>query len=1066
MKEVAESYAAATIESNIRTYWAVNKIYQKTRELRCTGIPWLFVDGPPYTTGYIHLGTAWNKILKDSIIRYHSMTGKNVVDRAGYDMHGLPIEVKVEEKFGFKNKSDIEKYGVAKFIEECREFAITHRDLMSVQFKNLGVWMDFDNSYQTVDSGYIEAAWHTLKRCEEEKMLERGRRVVNWCPRCGTAIADAEVEYGDETDPSIFVKFPIVDRENEYFVIWTTTPWTLPANVAVAVNPDFLYARVRAVKDGNTEYLWIAKDLIEQILKYGKYHDYSVLETKSGSELAGVKYTSSLFSKVPLQEQIEHCVVLADYVTMENTGIVHIAPGHGWDDYLIGLRENLPIICPVDRNGNFTDEAGIFAGLYVKDEETNNKIIEILGPALLAKRTITHRYGHCWRCKTPIIYRATSQWFLKVKDVRDKMLAEIADEVTWYPSWAGSARFHDWIEEAHDWCISRQRYWGIPIPIWICPVCDKYHVVGRYYELEQLSGQKMMDPHRPYVDDVTIPCECGGTMRRIPDIFDVWYDSGVASWATLRYPQETGELEENWPAEFILEGQDQTRGWFYSQLVLSTIAFGKSPYKSVLMHGFALDSNGKKMSKSLGNVIAPEDVISRFGVDVLRLYILMASAPWDDLRFSMDGVKTTHRMFNVLWNVYRFPLPYMQLDSYRPSSTISKAVWDPSVIEDNLAEFDTVDRWLISRVNTLAVQVTKEMEICNLHRATRSIATFVLDELSRWYVQLVRPRMWLEGDSVSKRQVYDAMYYVLRRLLTILAPFAPHITEAMYQNLRLSDELESVHMQDWFSGNALLIDSALEDEMKIVQEFDEAVANARQNGKRKGRWPVREVVVATASPSVVDAISGMNDLCCMRANARVVRSVSGIWEQVEWTALPVMKVIGKQFGRDSSKVKAFIEAADGTALKKILARDGRILMEWGGFVTELSEEHMVFEERMPQNVFSSPLDDDGSMVYVDVTLTSELESEGYAREVIRRIQEMRKQSFLAVDAKIDCEVVVMDSRVAKLIDARKDLIADEVRASMLVISALMTTSAIPIPLLSKEWMVDSLKIEIQIVQTE
>ncbi len=412
MKEIQESYVPAVVENDVREYWKTNNTYRETRKLHESGQPWFFVDGPPYTTGYIHLGTAWNKILKDAIIRYHSMTGQHIIERAGYDMHGLPIEVKVEEKLGFKNKADIEKYGVAKFIEECREFALTHKDLMSEQFKELGTWMDFDDPYQTVDKGYIEAAWYTLKRCEEEKMLERGSRVVNWCPRCGTAIADAEVEYWDETDPSIFVKFPIEGAENESLVIWTTTPWTLPANVAVAVGKDFVYAKCRAVKDGKTEDLWIAKDLVEQILKYGKYQDYSIIETKTGAELAGTKYNSPLASAVPIQEKIEHRVVIADYVAMENTGMVHIAPGHGWDDYLVGLKEDLAIVCPVDGNGNFTEEAGVFAGKYVKAPETNQEVIDVLGDAMLAVRKITHRYGHCWRCKTPIIYRATSQWFL------------------------------------------------------------------------------------------------------------------------------------------------------------------------------------------------------------------------------------------------------------------------------------------------------------------------------------------------------------------------------------------------------------------------------------------------------------------------------------------------------------------------------------------------------------------------------------------------------------------------------------------------------------------------------
>ncbi|HJJ36876.1 MAG TPA: class I tRNA ligase family protein, partial [Methanocorpusculum sp.] len=599
------------------------------------------------------------------------------------------------------------------------------------------------------------------------------------------------------------------------------------------------------------------------------------------------------------------------------------------------------------------------------------------------------------------------------------------------PDWAGSARFHDWIAEARDWCISRQRYWGIPIPVWVCPVCNKYHVVGSYEELEKLSGQKMIDPHRPYVDEITIPCECGGQMKRIPDIFDVWYDSGVASWATLRYPEKKEDFEKYWPADMILEGQDQTRGWFYSQLALSTMAFGKSPYKSVVMHGFALDGNGKKMSKSLGNVVAPEDVIEKYGVDVMRQYILSASAPWDDLRFSWEGIKTTMRMFNVLWNVYKFPLPYMALDGYKPAE--KNGVWDAASIESRVKEFCREDRWLISRINSLAETVTAEMNVCNLHRATRPISTFVLDELSRWYVQLVRPRMWLEEDSPSKQQAYDTMYYCMRRLITIMAPFAPHAAEKMYQNLRCENDPKSVHMQDWFAGVDALRDPVLEEEMEIIQAFDEAVANARQNGKRKGRWPVSEVIVATESDAVVNAINAMNDMACDRANARKVTAIKGIWDKLEWTAVPTMKAIGKQFGRNGPKVKAFIEESNGSTLKQQLAADGKIAFTEGDFSCELTEEHMTFTERMPENIFSSPMDE--AEVYVDVTLTEELEADGYAREVIRRIQEMRKQAGLAVDARINATVTIADDRVKSLVDLKHDIIANEVRAVSLTIAA-------------------------------
>jgi isoleucyl-tRNA synthetase len=675
VKEVTANFNAQSIEREVREYWCIHDTYKTVKQHRSAGKPFFFVDGPPYTTGSIHLGTAWNKILKDSILRYHRMNGRNVIDRAGYDMHGLPIEVKVEQELGFGSKKDIEKYGIQKFIEQCREFALRNKLLMDDQFTSLGVWLDFPGAYKTVMPDYIEAAWWTLARAQDKGMLERGHRVVNWCPRCETAIADAEVEYADEKDPSVFVKFPLKGRTNEFLLIWTTTPWTLPANVAVAVAKDFEYAKVLAKKDDKETLLWIAEPLVKAVLKKGRCKDFAILETKKGADLVGWEYESPLASCVPLQREIVHKIVAADFVALENTGMVHIAPGHGWDDFVLGTKEGLAIVCPVDGAGKFKEEAGIFAGQFVRD--SNENVLVALGDHLFAKEIVTHRYGHCWRCKTPIIFRATSQWFLKISEMRDLMLAEVA-KVTWYPDWAGSARFYDWIKEARDWCISRQRYWGIPIPVWVCPKCDKYRVIGTIGELEEASGKPLKDPHRPFVDEVTIPCSCGGTMKRVEDIFDVWFDSAVASWATLGFPGKTQDFENLWPADFITEGQDQTRGWFYSQLGASIIAFGRAPYKCVCMHGFALDAEGKKMSKSLGNVVTPEEVIAKVGVDVLRLYILSSSAPWDDLKFNWEGVGTINRAVNILWNVYRFPLPYMILDTFEPAN--GNGVWDDTYI--------------------------------------------------------------------------------------------------------------------------------------------------------------------------------------------------------------------------------------------------------------------------------------------------------------------------------------------------------------------------------------------------
>jgi len=1061
VKEVTRSYDARAIEAAVQEHWRTEHTYESVKACHISDPPFFFVDGPPYTTGNIHLGTAWNKILKDSILRFHRMCGKNVIARAGYDMHGLPIEVRVEQELGFKSKKEIEKFGIGEFIEHCRSFAEKNRDLMSEQFMALGVWLDFEDPYQTIKPEYIEAAWWTIKRASEEGMLERGYRVVNWCPRCATAIADAEVEYWDETDPSIYVKFPVAEGEREYLVIWTTTPWTLPANVAVAVHPDMTYARVRAVKDGEEEELWIAEDLIEPALKKGRYQDYQVLEKKTGRELTGMTYQSPLAHLVPLQRQIEHRVVTADFVAAENTGLVHIAPGHGWDDYVLGQKENLAIVCPVDASGHFTEEAGELACIFVKDAD--EKVLAELGGHLMSRDKVVHRYGHCWRCKTPIIFRATEQWFLKASEIKEKMLREVG-EVTWYPEWAGSARFHDWIKEARDWCISRQRYWGIPIPIWQCGSCNATRVIGTLNELEGASGIRLPDPHRPYVDEIMLPCSCGGSMHRVEDIFDVWFDSAVASWATLGFPGRRDAFDRLWPADFITEGQDQTRGWFYSQLGASTIAFGRSPYRSVLMHGFALDAEGRKMSKSLGNVVTPDEVISQQGVDVLRLYVLSTSAPWDDLKFNWEGVRTVNRAINIFWNVYRFPLPYMILDGFAPAAV--EGHWSPGYLAGKFPSLADEDRWIISRCNSVAVQVDAAMKECQLHKATRALISFVLDDLSRWYVQLVRPRMWLEGESLEKQQAYETIYYVMRRLVQLMAPFTPHITEEVYKNLRLHAETKSVHMLGWFSGDAPLRDEPLEAAMDVVRSFDEAQANARQAGKRKLRWPVSECVVANATPDVKHAIETLNTICCDRANARAVRVLEGPYDRVKWTAEPVMKVLGPKFGKDAPKVKALILSMDANQMKLVLDEGESITLDDGEKGYDIDAGCVTFAEKLPENVFSAPIN--GATVYVDTNLSPSLEAEGYAREVIRRVQEMRRQLDLAVDDFIVAYGVISDPRICGLVrDQWLKGIMEEVRAKVLVLRTPDEPAEMAGPWqLEKDWDLEGLPIILAISRAD
>jgi isoleucyl-tRNA synthetase len=1049
MLKEASQYDAKLVEQNIQKFWAEIDAYSRVRELRKNGKKFFFVDGPPYTTGRIHLGTAWNKIIKDSVLRYRSMSGYHILERAGWDMHGLPIEVKVEGVLGFKSKKDIETYGVGNFVAKCKEFALSHRDEMTVQFRNLGVWLNWEEPYMTLRDEYIEAAWWTLKQAHEKKLLEKGLRVVNWCPRCETAIADSEVEYADETDPSVYIKFPVKGEVNTYIVIWTTTPWTIPANIAVAVHPSFEYAKVRVRKDGKEEILIMAEQLMANVLKQGRYKDYEVIETVLGEDLR-IEYDAPLGDKVPAQREFSHNVYLADFVTAENTGCVHIAPGHGIDDFELGMKNKLPIFCPVGPDGRYTEEAGDYRGMHVRD--ANKVVLDDLtrNGLLLASGKISHRYGHCWRCKTSIIYLATEQWFLRVTDIKEKMLAEI-EKVKWYPEWAGSARFADWVKGSRDWCISRQRYWGIPIPVWVCESCGETEVMGTRHELEKRTGvSKLPDLHRPNVDNIHIKCKCGGQMSRVPDVFDVWFDSAVASWATLNFPHDEKALKDWWPADFITEGHDQTRGWFYSQMGASLIAFGKAPYKSVLMHGFTLDTEGKKMSKSLGNVVSPEEVVAKFGAESLRLYVLSQNAPWDDLKFSWDEVGNVHRMLNIFWNVYRFPLPYMVLDKFNPLEIKGTAV-----------ALRLEDRWILSRVSSLIRQVDAAMLEYNLHKATRPISEFILEDLSRWYIQLIRPRTWRESNDPDKLAAYYTLYEVLVTLTKLIAPFAPHISEEMYQNLvRNVDPKapESVHMCDRAVPREEFIDTELEKQMNIIREIVEASSNARQKLKRKLRWPVKKIVVAPKKEDVAAAVKTLEEVLKEQTNAKeiVLLAPGETWEELGVEVLPVHAALGPAFKKEAGRVLAELKNADGKAIRRAIAENGSFeLKEW-----TLTADMVTFRDSIPQEIAHAGFS--AGDVYVDTELTREIECEGYAREVIRRLQDMRKELDLAVEEEINAVVEIRDERVLELVSESKDFISGEVRAKSMALGSGIEVEGD----LVKDWDVEDVRMKMGIVRRQ
>ncbi len=1025
IRQASREYRPVELERAVRERWASSRAYLATKAHRAGGEDFYFIDGPPYTTGSIHLGTAWNKTLKDVVIRFLRMNGHNVRDQPGYDMHGLPIEVKVEKALGIKNKKEIETFGIDGFIAKCREFALANLDNMTRQFSDLGVWMDWDRPYTTITNPYIEGAWWTLKRAADKDLLTRFERSTTWCPRCETALAEAELEYWDEEDPSIYVKFRAADAD-EHFLVWTTTPWTLPADLAVTVHPDFTYVRARAVRGAVAETLIFVKDRLEDIRKVGGYDSIEILSEMAGSELEGKKYIQPLLEEVPWHRDrkefwLHKVLVDSAMVTSENTGCVHTAPGHGPADFEIGKRYELPPFCPVDGTGHFTAEAGKYAGLEL--EAANEIILEDLRTKglLLQSGKITHRYGHCWRCDTAIIYIITMQWYLRITEVKDRMLAEVA-RVKWFPPWAGASRLKDWVEGARDWCISRQRYWGIPLPIW---ECGKGHmrVVGRIAELREGRGYtEGMDLHRPWIDAVTFACkDCGGTMRRIPDVMDVWLDSGVCSWAQLGYPSDESEFRRWWPCRWITEAHDQTRGWFYSQLGAGVVAFDRAPYDSVLMHGWSLDQQGRPMSKSLGNVVEPSELTSKFGADTLRFYFMLANAPWEDMPFSPESVKSAFRSLNILWNVHVFSTTYMALDRFDPASVSLSTVRAKGRLED---------RWLLSRLESLTKQVTGSIGAYNLHHAARALEDFILEDLSRWYVRLVRDRVWVEGDVPDKACAHRTLYEALERLTRLLAPFCPHMTDAIYADL--GGRHPTVHMEDWPGVDESLIDIALEEKMDIARQILEAGWAARNKAGVKLRWPIRNYVISYNEEITDAVVSQFEEILKEQLNCKSIQLINGDWKDIIVTPVPKMDVLGRKYKKNAHKVS---EAVISQWKREYgdLIDSGELIP----FITTINinetiklGKNEIGVTTRPPDGFIGPVATGHGLLYMDTRIDDELRSEGLARDLVRRFQQMRKEAGLNVEDRIRA-YATLEGPQSMLIARWHAFIMNETRAEML-----------------------------------
>ena len=1044
-----KNYSFKSIENEIENYWDINCIYKKTRELNKENKPFFFVDGPPYTTGNIHLGTAWNKIIKDSILRYYSMNGYSIIDRPGWDMHGLPIEVKVEENLGFKTKKDIEKFGISNFISECKYFALKNKDMMTNQLKSLGIWMNWENPYMTLKDEYIETSWWITKKIYENNYLINGKRVVNWCPRCETAIADSEVEYYNKKDNSIYVKFKIKNEDDTYIIIWTTTPWTLLSNVAIAIHPNYEYVKIMVRKDNHIEYIYTLKDKIKFILKIGNYSkDYSIINTYHGKDLEGKEYIYPLNIQDEIKDyQFQRKIILAEYVTNENTGCVHISPGHGIDDFYASQKYKLPVFCIVGSDGTFNIKN---IKEYYKNNinELNEKVIFQLKNMnlLLYSSIIEHRYGHCWRCKTPIIYRATEQWFIEIKKLKEKLLENIK-KIKWYPDWAGSSRFKDWINDARDWCISRQRYWGIPIPLWKCDTCNNIIVIGSKKELVEISKcNSDIKLHRPYVDEITFHCSnCGGIMKRIEDIFDVWFDSAMASFSTVNFPHDNYMFNNYWPSDLIIEGHDQTRGWFYSQLVSSIAFVNKAPYKSVLMHGFTLDSYGKKMSKSIGNVIKPIDIIKEYGIDVLRLYILSSNSIWDDLKYSNEEIKNVSRFINIFWNVYKFPLPYMDLDNFNPDLYNIKELYNGMKYED---------KWILSRLQSLIISINNEIKGYYLNKVIRNIFNFILEDLSRWYIQLIRERTWSEKESIDKTNVYVCLYNIYFILIKLLSPFAPYITEKIYlSSFKNTINLDSIHMTKWPKEKVEFIDRKLEIQMNIIRKIVEIVSNARQKLGRKLRWPISKIIIISNKQDVLDSISKLEYILLNQINSKkIIISNNEYWSESNLIIKPIKNILGPLFKENSNFVYNYLLSLNGNELMKKLKESNIVNMRINSDLSiNISPNMISFEEQTPTDTIL--ITTEFGKIYVDCRLNDKIIEEGYTKEIIRRVQDMRKELELNLEELVNINIYSNNKKILESIKNQEDLIKREVRSKNCTYQQIL--SKYNNVLLKKNWKIES-----------
>ena len=1013
-------------EKKVEQFWKENKIFEKSMDSRKEGETYTFYDGPPTANGKPHIGHVLTRVIKDMIPRYRTMKGCMVPRKAGWDTHGLPVELEVEKKLGLDGKEQIEAYGMEPFIQQCKESVWKYKGMWEDFSSTVGFWADMDHPYVTYDDNYIESEWWALKEIWNKDLLYKGFKIVPYCPRCGTPLSAQEVSQGYKTvkERSAIVRFKVVGEE-AYFLAWTTTPWTLPSNLALCVNPDETYCKVKAA-DGYTYYL--AEALMDKVLgKLAKEDEkaYEILETYKGKDLEYKEYeplwecTREAAAK---QKKKAHFVVCDSYVTMsDGTGIVHIAPAFGEDDNRVGRDYNLPFVQFVDGQGNMAKETP-YAGVFVKKADPLVLVDLDKEGKLFDAPKFEHDYPHCWRCDTPLIYYARESWFIKMTAVKEDLIRN-NNTINWIPESIGKGRFGDWLENVQDWGISRNRYWGTPLNIWQCE-CGHMHSVGSRQELFEMSGDekaKTVELHRPYIDEITLKCpECGGTMRRVPEVIDCWFDSGAMPFAQHHYPFENQDLfEQQFPADFISEAVDQTRGWFYSLLAESTLLFNKAPYRNVIVLGHVQDENGQKMSKSKGNAVDPFDALEKYGADAIRWYFYINSAPWLPNRFHGKAVVEGQRKFmSTLWNTYAFFVLYANIDEF-----------DPTKYNLDYDSLPVMDKWLLSKLNSVVKAVDENLASYKIPESARALQEFV-DEMSNWYVRRSRERFWAKGMEQDKINAYMTLYTALVTISKAAAPMIPFMTEDMYQNLVRSVDPsapESIHLCDFPQVKEEWINKELEDDMEALLKVVVLGRAARNTANIKNRQPIGTMFVKAEK----EMDQFYTDIIADELNVKEVKFAKDVESFISYSFKPQLRTVGPKYGKLLNGIRTALTELNGTEAMKELKETGLLTLDIDGNKVELAEEDLLIETAQTEG-YVTETDGDTSVV-LDTNLTPELIEEGFVREIISKIQTMRKEAGFEVMDKI--HVYAKDNqRIMDIMENHRDEIMSEVLAEEITLN--------------------------------